>query len=74
MLGAAALLGAAAYAQTQKTNRTKTKTHDRTEVIKDDSAANKAQTDKANHEADMDRNNPNNKTPAPKNTNPNTPK
>jgi hypothetical protein len=74
MLGAAVLLGATAYAQTQKTNRTKTKTHDRTEVIKDDSTSNKAQTDKADHEADMDRNNPNNTTTPAKNTDPKTSK
>ena len=74
MLGAVALLGATAYAQTQKTNRTKTKGHDRTETIKSDSTSQKTQTDKADHETDMDRNNPNNSITTPKNTDPKTSK
>ena len=58
MFAAASLFAATAYAQTQRTNRTKTKTHDRTEVLNPDQK-NTDKVDKVPHEHDMDRNNPN---------------
>ena len=73
VLGALTLLGATAYAQTQKTNRTKTKTHDRSELIQGDTSK-KAQADKAAQETDMDRNNPDKNTTPAKPANSDTPK
>ena len=73
MLGALALFGATAYAQTQKTNRTKTRSHDRTETIQD-TTTQKTQIDKTEHQPDMDRNNPASNTPPPDNKNTDKPK
>ena len=66
LFAATALIAAGAYAQTQKTNRTHTRTHDRSEVIID--STNKI--DKTAHQPDMDRNNThiNENTPMPNRT------
>lgn len=59
LLGLLGLLGASAYAQSQRTSRTNSRSHDRSETISGDTVknANKAPTDKGDHEQDMDRNN-----------------
>lgn len=60
LVGLLGLLGATAFAQSQRTSRTKSRDHDRSETISGDTVKNaiKAPTDKADHEPDMDRNNP----------------
>jgi hypothetical protein len=59
---AAMLLAAGAYAQTQRLNRTNTRTHDRSDVAVPTEQTNKTKPDRMNHENDMDRNNTNNNT------------
>jgi len=68
LLGAVSLLAVTTYAQTQKTNRTRTRSHDRSDVIKDTTEMKDInKVDKANHETDADRNNTNPNT-SPKKT------
>ena len=71
LFAAATLIAAGTYAQTQKTNRTHTRTHDRSDLTND--AQNTNKTGKATHENDMDRNNTNlnTVTPNPNSTNTN---
>ena len=70
-LSALLLFAAGAYAQTQRLNRTNSRTHDRSDASNpgrstDQQVRNRP--DRTNHENDMDRNNTNNNT----NTTPNT--
>ena len=61
-LAASVLFTASAFAQTERTNRTNTKKHDRSEVLKDSGSTyqkDSSKIDKVNHELDMDRNNKN---------------
>ena len=65
LLAAASLVAAGSYAQTQRTNRTKVRTHDRSGPTYDGKSTDQPNTDRAdktNHEADMDRNNTNRNT------------